>query len=178
MVFSQILKSSDHHPARITKANKDFAKRLPFKDIKFPVTIIDIHNIAKKNFISISVFGYENKEKHPMYLLKKYCEEKHVDLLVIGKGEKKHCVSIKDFNTFMYDHTLHRGRKHFCRYCLQAFRTADKLKCHIKDCFKINGKQANKMPKNGEYVQFKSFEKKKKKITIHDLCRFQKHFSA
>ena len=41
----------------------------------------------------------------------------------------------------MYDHTLYRGRKHFCRYCLQAFRTVEKLKCRIKDCFKINGKQ-------------------------------------
>ena len=30
-------------------------------------------------------------------------------------------VLIKDFGTFMYDHTLHRGRKHIHRYCLQAF---------------------------------------------------------
>ena len=47
----------------------------------------------------------------------------------------------------MYDHTLHRGRKYFCRYSLQAFRTTEKLKCHIKDCFKINGKQTIKMSK-------------------------------
>ena len=33
-----------------------------------------------------------------------------------------------------------RGRKHFCHYCLQVFQTAEKLKCHIKDYFKINGK--------------------------------------
>ena len=26
----------DHHPARITKAEKDFSKRLDFKAIKFP----------------------------------------------------------------------------------------------------------------------------------------------
>ena len=30
--------------------------------------------------------------------------------------------------------------KTFFRYCLQAFRTADVLKCHIKDCFKIGAK--------------------------------------
>ena len=35
--------------------------------------------------------------------------------------DKRHLVLIKDFNTFMYDHTSHHGRKHFCRYCLQAF---------------------------------------------------------
>ena len=41
----------------------------------------------------------------------------------------------------MYDHTLHCGGKHFHHYCLAAFRTAGKLKCHIKDSFKINGKK-------------------------------------
>ena len=60
----------------------------------------------------------------------------------------------------MYDHLLHLGRKHFCRYCLQAFRTAEKLKCHIKDCFKINGKQTIKIRKKDEYVKFKNFERK------------------
>ena len=39
----------------------------------------------------------------------------------------------------MYDHTLHRGRKHFCRYFLQVFITEELLKSHIKDCFEING---------------------------------------
>ena len=41
----------------------------------------------------------------------------------------------------MYDHTLHRGRKHFCRFSLQAFSTEKILKRHIKDCLKINDKQ-------------------------------------
>ena len=67
---------------------------------------------------------------------------------------------IKDFNTFMYDHSLHRGRKHFCRYCFHAFITGDILKLHIKDCFKINGKQRIITPKKGEYVKFKNFERK------------------
>ena len=45
----------------------------------------------------------------------------------------------------MYDHTLHCGRKHFFRYCLQAFSTEEILKRHITDYFKINGKQRIKM---------------------------------
>ena len=60
----------------------------------------------------------------------------------------------------MYEHTLQRGRKHFSRFCLQAFRTAERLKSHIKDCFKIKGKQTIKMPKKGEYIKFKNFERK------------------
>ena len=76
---------------------------------------------------------------------------------MIGDGEK-HYVLIKDFNTFTYDHSIHRGRKHFCRYCLHAFITEEILKGHIKDCIKINAKQKIEMPKNGEYVKFKNFE--------------------
>ena len=47
----------------------------------------------------------------------------------------------------MYDHTLNRGRKNFCGYCLQAFSAEEISKSHIKDCFKINGKQRIIMPK-------------------------------
>ena len=72
---------------------------------------------------------------------RKYCEEKNVDLLLIGEERKKLDVLIKDFNTFMCDHTFHRGRKDFCRYCLQPFITEEILKRHIKDYFKIYGKQ-------------------------------------
>ena len=78
---------------------------------------------------------------------------------MIGKG-KRHYVLIPDFNTFMHDHTLHCGRKHFCCYSLQAFSTEEILKRHIKDCFKIDGKQGIKMPKNGEYLKLKNFERK------------------
>ena len=69
------LNPTNHHPARITKADKDFSKRLEFKEINFPVKITDIHKLEKKNVMGISVFGYENKEKHPIYVSKECCEE-------------------------------------------------------------------------------------------------------
>ena len=68
----------------------------------------------------------------------------------------------------MYEHSLHRGRKHFCRYCLHDLITEEILKRHIKDCFKINDKQIFKRPKKSEYVKFENFERNK--ITIHNLC--------
>ena len=79
---------------------------------------------------------------------------------MIGEEGKKHYVLIKDFNAFMYDHVLHRGRKYFCRYCLQAFRTVEKLKCHVKYCFKINGKQTIKMPKKMNMLNSKFMKEK------------------
>ena len=63
------------------------------------------------------------------------------------KIQKTVYVIIKDFNKFMYDHTVHRGRNHFCHFFLQAFSTAEALKIYVNDCFKNNGKQMIKMPK-------------------------------
>ena len=61
----------------------------------------------------------------------------------------------------MSDHTIHHGNI-FCHYCLQAFWTAEKLKCHLKDYFKSNGKQIIKMLKKGKYAKFKNFKTKRK----------------
>ena len=102
--------------------------------------------------------------------MKKLFEENSV-LLMTEEKDKKHYALIKDFNTFIYDHTLHCGRKHFGRYCLQAFSTAEILTSHVNDCLKINRKQMIKMPKTGEYVRFKNYEKKNE-ISIYELSRF------
>ena len=48
------LYSADHHPARITKADKDFTRALDFKDIRFPVKIRDIYKIEKTNSIALA----------------------------------------------------------------------------------------------------------------------------
>ena len=61
---------------------------------------------------------------------------------------------------FMYDHKLHRRRKHFCRYCFQAFSREETLKRHIKACFKISGKQRIIMLKKRQYFKFKNYERK------------------
>ena len=57
------------------------------------------------------------------------------DLSLIAEKCKRHYVLIKDFSTFKYDHTLYRGRKHFCRYCLQAFSTAGYKLVFVDDKF-------------------------------------------
>ena len=59
------------------------------EDLKFPVKVLDIHKIEKENSLAISVSGYENKEKHPIYISINCCEEKHVDLLLIGEEGKR-----------------------------------------------------------------------------------------
>ena len=60
----------------------------------------------------------------------------------------------------MYDDTLNRRKKHFCRYCLQAFSTDEILKIHIKDCFKNNGKQKVIMHKKLNMLDLKIMKEK------------------
>ena len=62
------LNPADRNWARVIKADKEFAKTFLLKNISFLVKIRDIHKIEKKNSIGISVFGYENKEKNPIYV--------------------------------------------------------------------------------------------------------------
>ena len=73
----------------------------------------------------ISVFGYEKKVKYPICISEKCCEKKHVHLLLIGEKGKRQYVFIKDFNAFMYYHTLHCGRKNLPG-------PISNLKCKIK----------------------------------------------
>ena len=103
------------HPAednlrKITRADKDFAKKHDFEDIKFQSKLETFTKLQKNFFINISIFRYANKEKYPIYVSKKCFEETHVDLLLKGEKGKMHYVFIMDFNTSLYNHSLHRGR--------------------------------------------------------------------
>ena len=80
------------HLAWITKADKDFPKRLDFKDIKFPIKIINTPKVIKKNSVGISIFCSGNIEKHSIYVSKQFCGEKQVDWF-LKEETKNHCDS-------------------------------------------------------------------------------------
>ena len=97
----------------------------------------------------ISVFGYENGKKYPIYVPKD-AFKKHLDLLMIKDEGKLHYVLIKGFNTFIHNQKLKRHKKYFCRFYLECFSTAEILERHANDCFAINLKEMVKMPKKDE----------------------------
>ena len=78
----------------------------------------------------------------------------------MGEEGKRHYVLIKYFNTFLYDHSIHRKRKHFCCYCLHAFNTEEILKRDIKDWFKINDNLRIIMPKKVNMLHLKIIKEK------------------
>ena len=107
MEYSQILNFCTSSPRQELQR---LTKKFDFKDIKFPVKIRDIHKIEKTVIWALVFFCY--KEKHTIPVSKKWCEEKHVDLSLIVPG-KGYYLPIKDFDTFMYDHTLNHGKNNF-----------------------------------------------------------------
>ena len=90
MSILRYINSANYHPAWNAKADDDFFKKIDFKDIKFSVKIRDIRKVEKENFIDISVFGYKNKDKYPIYISKTLYDEKRVDPFLIGE-EGKDC---------------------------------------------------------------------------------------
>ena len=152
------LNPQDKDPQRIKNTDKQYIEKLDYSSIEFPVTVKQINKIEKQNNICINLFGYEEKQKFPIYISKEKYQD-HMELLLITEGENKHYVLIKDFNKFMFNQTKHEHKKYFCMYCLQCFSREDVLTEHKNNCILINGKQAINMPKKGDKVFFKNYHK-------------------
>ena len=105
------------HPERIKKCDKEHTKNLDCTNVAFPVAQKDYRKIEIMNNINISVFGNEKQEPYPVYISKEKFNDM-LNLLLITKEKKQHCVLIKDFNKFMYNQTKHKERKHsVCTVC-------------------------------------------------------------
>ena len=74
---------------------------------------------------------------------------------------------------FMYNQTLHRHRKHFSRYYLQFFGTAQILKRFVNYSLEFKYKKIVKMAKEGEVFKFKNYTRiiKSPSITYADFTK-------
>ena len=57
---------------------------------------------------------------YPVYFSNQ-CFNGSMDLLLTSNNFTNHCVYIRDFNRLMFNKTRHKGKKHFCKSCLQCF---------------------------------------------------------
>ena len=153
------LNPQEKNPQRIKKEDKVMVNELNYDGIEFPVSQKHYNKVEKQNDIRINVFGYEEGQPFPIHISKETFEDQ-MNLLLITEDEKKHYVLIKDFDTFMYNQTKHKNKKHFCMYCLQCFSSERILADHVNNCLTINGAQAINMPKPGKNIlNFKNFYK-------------------
>ena len=103
--------------------------KLNYERINFPVSKKDYCKIQVQNKIYINVFCYENKIVYPVYL----SDQKFSDsmgLFLISDKFKSHYVYIKNFGRFMFSKTKCKGKKYFCKNCLQCFSSKKILSEH------------------------------------------------
>ena len=146
------------NPQRIKECDKKYVEKLDYSGVEFPVSVKQYNKIEKQNNIRVNVFGYEEGRKYPIYVSKEKFDS-CLNLLLITEGEVEHYCLLKDFNKFMYNQTKHKGRKHFCMYCLQCFSSERVLNNHKVDCIVINGEQAIKMPEPGSKIAFTNYRR-------------------
>ena len=82
------LNPQDKDPQRIKKSDKAFIENLDYSAIEFPVTTKQYNKIEQQNEININVFGYEEKQKYPIYVSKEKYKD-HINMLLMTENEKK-----------------------------------------------------------------------------------------
>jgi len=142
------LNPQNKNPQRIKLTDKEFAKKLDYSGINFPLKYNDYNKIEKQNQININVFGYSSFI-YPIHISKEKNKD-HLEVLLIQKGEKSHYVLIKNFNQLIFSFTKYKDTKHFCMRCLHCFSSNDLLEKHSPDCFALNGTQMIKLPKKDQ----------------------------
>ena len=141
---------------RISKKDKEIAEELNYSGVDFPVSKKEYSKIEVLNKINVNVFCYENKMIYPVYLSNQ-CFNDVLDLLLIVNDVTNHYVYIKDFNRLMFNKTKHKGKKYFCKSCLQCFNSESVLDRHKKNCLMINSGQYVKLEKG--FIEFKNFNR-------------------
>ena len=119
---------------------------LDMSGIEFLVTKAGIKTFEKKNDISITVIGYENKTFFPFYL----CQTEktiHVNLLLVSDRRQSHYCLITDLSHLLSRYTSnHQHAAFFCVRCLNHFGTQALLDEHSQYCAQFK-EQLCSMPK-------------------------------
>ena len=147
------------HADRLTKYIR-YEDELNFTGIDFPVKRINIPKFEKLNNMSITLFGYEEKQLFPIYV-SQHQRERHIDLLLFSDGNTSHYVWVKQRNRLLSSTKKHHGH-HFCPFCFHGYTKKSLLDDHLPYCG-INGPQKIKLPnENTKWFSYTDVRKQMK----------------
>lgn len=157
----------DHQ--RVTKYAQ-WADELKFTGITFPVKaeVNTMRKFEELNNLSVNVFIFNESTKavNPLITSQKQVPEgRAVDLLLISNKTTTHYVCVKSLSRLLStQYNASDDAKHFCRYCLHGFSSAELLQKHKDIGCAIFGEQKTVMPTEGkdDFVQFKNIMNKYK----------------
>ena len=144
---------------KIDKTLKSKTDTLNMKDIKYPITLQDIKKFECLNSsISISVLGYNEKEKvYPLRVSEYIGREHDIVLMLISDEERKHYCLVNNLSRLLWSQTSrHLTKRFFCLRCFNSFNCENSLKnhkeyCGTSECININ------MPEKGSVLKFKNY---------------------
>ena len=157
------LHPADTHSNRLTKYTQ-YADELDFSGIDFPVKREDIAKFERQNNISITLFGYEDKQLFPIYV-SQHGSKIHIDLLLFSDEHTSHYVWVKNRNRLLASTKKHHGH-HFCPFCFHGYTKKSLLDEHLPYCG-INGPQRIQLPRDDDkLLNYKDVRKQMKAPAI------------
>ena len=132
---------------------------LNMKGIKYPVSLRDIDRFEKLNpNISITVLGYDEKEKvYPLRVSEYTGCEHDIILMLIKDEENPHYCLVNNISALLASGLSKKEHKrHFCLRCLNSFNCGKSLTEHKEYCYN-NECVKTIMPGKGTMLRFKNF---------------------
>jgi len=154
--FQYSILASLHPSTNNSNRSAVYTKFLPELDmtgIDTPVALSSIPKFETQNpTISINVLVYEKKDLIPVYT-SKFCNQRprHVNLLLLSKGDKFHYTLITSLSRLVGDRTKCHRKNHVCPYCLHPFRYEHCLQNHVPECSQ-HPAQHIEYPKKGHNI--------------------------
>ena len=156
------LNPKDNHPERVDKELKLKENTLNMDGIKYPVSLkYDIDKFENQNpTISITVYGYEEKEVHPLRNSNNIDREYNITLMLIEKDGVLHYCLVKNRSRLLSSQvSKHKEKSYFCDRCLNSFWCEKSLNNHLEYCSNHEAVKIE-MPKKEESVlKFKNYHK-------------------
>ena len=151
------------NPERMRHYNKLNDTIINWECMKYPCSRKDMDRFEELNsgLISINVFKLFNETIITDRITKVKNAKHHTNLLMIEEEDNRHYVLIKDLSKLIgCQYNKHNEKKHICPHCLRGYTTKATLESHITNgCLAVEGQQI-KMPKKGDQIRFKNYERK------------------
>jgi len=134
------------------------ANHLKFGSIKFPVKISDIAKFEKLNNITINVLAYD-EDIFPLRITENRGGRKHINLLLLSKGDIKHYCYIKNMSALLRAQRDYTHKLFYCDYCLHGFRSEDNQKTHTKNCQRFGAQKTRLPDEQDRFIRYKNTAK-------------------
>ena len=155
------LNPKDNHPERVDKELKLKENTLNMDGIKYPVSLEDINKFENQNpTISITVYGYEEKEVCPLRNNNNIDREHNITLMLIEKdGVLHYCLVKNRSRLFSSQVSKHKEQSYFCDRCLNPFWCEKSLNNHLKYCSNHEAVKIEMPEKKESVLKFKNYYK-------------------